>query len=281
MTTPQKETYVYTSDMCPFSRGSDPADCCVSDNRFNCGDSSPFNGPHSSACRQYMAQRCALNWDEKCDALAQNCDSHVPGEGTPLYTKEGDRLIYNTLLARYFYTPENCDCVKVCTLFDDQKPNGPVMCKYEGEGCEYKLKNNLNLSKLDNDNQFKYAFVNCAKSIIFRNVVNEVFSQLLEKYSHSTLLSKSKLYRRYTPIIHSTSHKLQQNRNRKGLNSQISNEILNNKKLITEVTEIDYDEKSDIKEKESDIFNLTNLTLTTLVLIILLGWLCARNNKKL
>lgn len=93
-------------------------------------------GPRSDMCQNYMAQRCALEWDGFCEyyyrQYGENGEWPAGREwpnrgvvGQPVQVTKmtlGDQLLQNTAARKY------CDfsnCVKECVSFDPTNPDSP------------------------------------------------------------------------------------------------------------------------------------------------------------
>lgn len=98
---------------------SDPVQCCLAGKYMNC----PENNARFdlTKCNYYMAQRCASNWDDKCDLfLKQNIE--------PTFLEQVIKYKYCILDE----SDPNNKCVKVCEPFNNAAPYSPQVCTYYG-----------------------------------------------------------------------------------------------------------------------------------------------------
>ncbi len=96
---------------------SDPADCCL--------EGSNCNGFDKGNCSEYMAQRCARNWDSKCDIYILQLDG----------SRDGNNFIRDVASKRYCRDKNNnknsscvtsCDENGSCSLVGDDSYKNPV-----------------------------------------------------------------------------------------------------------------------------------------------------------
>jgi hypothetical protein len=98
---------------------SDPVQCCLAGKYMNC----PENNARFdlTKCNYYMAQRCASNWDDKCDLyLQQNIE--------PSFLEQVIKYKYCILDE----SDPNNKCIKVCEPFNNSAPYSPLVCSYYG-----------------------------------------------------------------------------------------------------------------------------------------------------
>lgn len=96
---------------------TDPVDLCLANNFFNLKDNPLVQGD-ATLCNDYMVQRCAANWDDKCKLfLDQNID--------PTFMLE---------VAKYKYCGLDPDsnCWQVCKPMNPLAQYSPTVCKVYG-----------------------------------------------------------------------------------------------------------------------------------------------------
>lgn len=144
----------------------DPYLCCLTGNRFYCGDQ---YGEKSMQCKAYMADRCTDKWDEACSTYAKHTDTFTADKqamtsGIPATI--GEQFIRRILENRYC-TRSNCD-VK-CEMFNTRIPNSPEVCTYEGN-CKLTC-NNFTKEQLDNDQLFQHILT---KRDVFGDLIDSI-----------------------------------------------------------------------------------------------------------
>jgi hypothetical protein len=92
----------------------DPVNMCLHEDytaAFVNGGDWDARGPRSTPCQLYMAERCAANWDEACDAYYCKFQSQVRSNFPPASLvvgdgcnrlSLGDNLLRNTAILRFF-----------------------------------------------------------------------------------------------------------------------------------------------------------------------------------
>jgi len=114
---------------------ADPYAQCLTGDFFYSGNSL---GPASTACKIFMAQRCAKEWDNACEVYALNTKPNMPSELTTsfedIYTNlpEGQKFVRNTADRKYC-TYTGPKCFATFSDFNPMAPNTPVLTQYGGE----------------------------------------------------------------------------------------------------------------------------------------------------
>lgn len=114
---------------------ADPYAQCLTGDFFYSGNAL---GPLSTACKIFMAQRCAKRWDNACEVYSMNTKPNMPNELTTsfedIYTNipEGQKFIRNTA-DRKFCTYTGPKCFATFSDFNPTAPNTPVLTQYGGE----------------------------------------------------------------------------------------------------------------------------------------------------
>ena len=116
---------------------ADPAHCCLEGSYLNCPEN-PMKGD-VTMCINYMAQRCARNWDTMCDMyLVQQDEKNISG-------KYSDQFLTKVAESKYCRDDTenpNSHCITKCELLNPTAPDGAVTCRSIGETI-YRDKNNF------------------------------------------------------------------------------------------------------------------------------------------
>lgn len=113
-------------------------------------------------CQAYLAERCARDWDQVCEALFLGADETAPVRraaafgvpGAPETSKTaGEQLLATTARQKYRARVLNDDgfqCVRVTEPFDYLRPDSPSITYYSGECVsEYALPRDPTVSERD------------------------------------------------------------------------------------------------------------------------------------
>jgi hypothetical protein len=101
-------------------------------------------GRYNKHCSEFLADRCANQWDELCEAISRDKETRFPNEAAPLGSvfvdaprppclPYGEQLIRDAAFKRFRKSTKNCN-VK-CELFDPTVPNSPMICYETKESC--------------------------------------------------------------------------------------------------------------------------------------------------
>lgn len=107
---------------------SDPVQCCLAGRYLNCPENSQrFD---ATMCNNYMVQRCAKNFDDKCDLfLKQNYErDSVRNYGDFTFVEEMAAWKYCTLDK----SDPNAKCVQLCEPFNPAAQTSPTVCSIYG-----------------------------------------------------------------------------------------------------------------------------------------------------
>ncbi len=107
---------------------ADPVHCCLDGSYLNCPEN-PMKGD-KSMCINFMAQRCARNWDTMCDLyLTQQDEKNISGK----YSNEFLTKVAESKYCRDDTSNPNSHCITSCELLNPTSPDGAVTCKSVGE----------------------------------------------------------------------------------------------------------------------------------------------------
>lgn len=95
---------------------NDPVDCCLPGSFMDCPKVADLG-----LCPSFMAQRCAKNWDKKCNMYADSLDT----------VKQRD-FIRSTAGKKYCQLSPDSSCSKMCQPFDPIAQDSPQVCQYVG-----------------------------------------------------------------------------------------------------------------------------------------------------
>jgi hypothetical protein len=107
---------------------ADPVNCCLDGSFMNCPEN-PLRF-EKGMCGDYMAQRCARNWDSYCDVYLEQMDSK------DINGKAVDQFLGATLSSKFCRddtSNPNAHCVTACELVNPLSAGGAVVCKSVGE----------------------------------------------------------------------------------------------------------------------------------------------------
>lgn len=120
-----------------FQSEANPAHCCLEGSYLNCPEN-PMKGD-KSMCINFMAQRCARNWDTMCDMyLVQQDEKNVSGK----YSNEFLTKVAESKYCRDDTSNPNSHCITSCELLNPTATDGAITCKSVGETI-YRDKNNF------------------------------------------------------------------------------------------------------------------------------------------
>ena len=107
---------------------ADPVNCCLDGYFFNCPEN-PMRF-EKGMCNDYMAQRCARNWDNYCDIFLEQMDSKdVNGKAMTNFLSKAAEFKF----CRDDTSNPNAHCVTACELVNPLAPGGAVVCKSVGD----------------------------------------------------------------------------------------------------------------------------------------------------
>jgi len=107
---------------------ADPVNCCLDGYFFNCPEN-PMRF-EKGLCNDYMAQRCARNWDNYCDVYLSQLDSKdVNGLASTNFLRASAEAKF----CRDDTSNPNAQCVTYCEQMNPLAPGGAVVCKSVGE----------------------------------------------------------------------------------------------------------------------------------------------------
>ncbi len=127
---------------------ADPVHCCLEGSYLNCPEN-PMKGD-KSMCINFMAQRCARNWDSMCDMyLVQQDEKNISGK----YSNQFLTKVAESKYCRDDTSNPNAHCITSCELVNPTSPDGAITCKSVGETI-YRDKNQFyNISTNFSQNQ--------------------------------------------------------------------------------------------------------------------------------
>lgn len=114
------------------------------DSQFLHGAQGRIFGRYNKHCSEFLAARCANNWDELCEAISHDKETRFPNEAGPLGSvyidglkspclTYGDQLTRDAAFKRFRSETKNCN-VK-CEPFDPTVPNSPLICYESKVSC--------------------------------------------------------------------------------------------------------------------------------------------------
>ena len=129
-------------------READPVHCCLSGSYLNCPENPMKND--LEMCTNYMADRCARNWDSYCDLyLTELDDKSVTGK----YADPWLARVAESKYCRDDTSNPNSHCITKCELVNPSGNGGAIVCSNEGETI-YRDKNQFyNISTNFAENQ--------------------------------------------------------------------------------------------------------------------------------
>jgi hypothetical protein len=97
------------------------------------GPTGKQNGKYSKHCSQFLSNRCAVEWDEVCEAVSKDLNTFYPNEAQQLGTKSrvskltyGDKIVRDSAFKRFKSNVFNCNLK--CVPFDPVVANSPLVC---------------------------------------------------------------------------------------------------------------------------------------------------------
>jgi len=112
--------------------------CSVSDQMYA---GSPDYGPGSTPCREYLKKKCAVQWDDICEAyshkagfLAPDDYSYVDKKRVP-EGKQFVRMVGEAKYCRVGTDEKQGVCAYLEQKFNPLVPNSPTYVQYSGPGC--------------------------------------------------------------------------------------------------------------------------------------------------
>lgn len=139
--------YRQLSDFAPDIQNdysADPLFYCSTDtmdSQFLHGSQGRINGRYSLHCSQFLAARCAENWDQVCEAMSKDSETRYPSLATSLtlYGKDQCGLTYGEALVRDSaykkYKVQSVNCNLMCEPFDPTVANSPLVCFEQKTAC--------------------------------------------------------------------------------------------------------------------------------------------------
>lgn len=100
-----------------YSTNNDPVDCCLPGSFLNCPKVAELG-----LCPSFMTQRCAQNWDEKCELYANTLNDNVKLRN----------FIRDTASKKYCQLSPDSNCAKMCQPFDPIAQESTQVCSYVG-----------------------------------------------------------------------------------------------------------------------------------------------------
>lgn len=113
------------------------------DSQFLHGAQGRKFGRYNSHCSEFMAARCASNWDQVCEAMSKDTETRFPdmAASLTLYPKQRTNLTYGEQLLRDSaykkYKVKSLDCNLQCEPFDPTVPNSPLVCYEMKTACSW------------------------------------------------------------------------------------------------------------------------------------------------
>lgn len=103
------------------------------DSQFMHGSTGRIHGKYNENCSHFLTNRCALNWDQICEAVSKDQTNYYPNTGA-MNAKGGcspclpygDQIVRNAALQRFKVASMNCN-VK-CEPHDPLNPDSPLIC---------------------------------------------------------------------------------------------------------------------------------------------------------
>lgn len=120
----------------------DPVYYCTTeylDSQFLHGAQGRTFGKYNKHCSEFLAARCAANWDHICEKMSNDQETRFPNTASPLGAPYsgfqdyasleltyGEQLLRDTAFKKY--KVKSFDCNLKCELFDPTVPNSPLVC---------------------------------------------------------------------------------------------------------------------------------------------------------
>ena len=122
---------------------ADPLYYCTTDymdSQFLHGAQGRTFGRYNLNCSEFLSARCAMNWDDVCEAMSKDKETRFPDTTAsismyPLQRTDltyGEQLIRDSAYKKYKIQSYNCNLV--CEPFDPTVVNSPVIC-YESRAA--------------------------------------------------------------------------------------------------------------------------------------------------
>lgn len=120
---------------------TDPLYYCtmnIMESQFLHGSQGRTFGRYNKNCSEFLAARCATNWDNVCESISQDQEKRYPDTTSSInaYPNQRTVLTYGEQLIRDAaykkYKVESYDCNLVCEPFDPTVVNSPMIC-YESK----------------------------------------------------------------------------------------------------------------------------------------------------
>lgn len=112
---PNPEQYSEFGKPYPGTPTEDPLACCMPYNLFTCENRTAELG----LCPNFMSQRCAQKWDDKCDLYLS----------TTTYWKD---FLEKTAEKKFCKLSKDSHCTKLCQPFDPIAQESPQVCDFVG-----------------------------------------------------------------------------------------------------------------------------------------------------
>jgi hypothetical protein len=115
-------------------KSADPTNCCLEGMYLNCPEN-PWRF-EAGLCQQFMGQRCARTWDNKCDLYLEQ-------QGSADFTgKKSSNFLFEAFTSKYCRddtTDPNNKCYTRCEMMNPLSPAGAVVCKSYGNNAYRKI----------------------------------------------------------------------------------------------------------------------------------------------
>jgi hypothetical protein len=110
---------------------SDPVDCCIGNKYMNCPEN-PLRYDNLM-CNNFMIQRCAKNWDEKCSQyLSESMQPYLPKNLDSLPPAEILEEIARTKYCMLDKSDPNAKCVELCEPLNPLDQTSASVCSIYG-----------------------------------------------------------------------------------------------------------------------------------------------------
>lgn len=121
---------------------ADPVQCCLPGAFLNCPDNTLKN--NIDACPLFMAQRCAGNWDDACDAYLFASETDMGG-----FAHVNKRFLNDVAKLKFCHTDTKSPgshCALKCESFDPVGQTSPQVCEWIGTNNWFDTKTEYNLA---------------------------------------------------------------------------------------------------------------------------------------
>ena len=126
-----KDSDEYSDFGKPYSStNNDPVDCCLPGSFLNCPKVAELG-----LCPSLMAQRCAQNWDKKCELYANTLNDNIMLRD----------FIRDTASKKYCQLSSDSNCTKMCQPFDPIAQESPQVCSYVGNEVLKNTNDNIDI----------------------------------------------------------------------------------------------------------------------------------------